>query len=136
MAVPNFPQGTNVICAAITMNSVLDKANMYHKMNSILQNEAPLFFQRSMVDATAITNQSDQSVEGYVAQQPRETLTSVIVEGNGSVEPNVEKLEHASLENLYATGRHVTTEITAVHEEMDRKATTKNQKSTVGEAST
>ena len=89
-----------------------------------------------MVDVAAITNQSDQSVEGCVSQQPRENLTSFTVERNGSVEPNGQQLEHGSLENLDESGRHETTEITEFHEHVDRNTTTENQNCTVGEAAT
>ena len=49
-------------------------------MNSIWKNKATLFPQRYMVDDAAVTNQSNQSIEGCVPQQARERLTSVTVE--------------------------------------------------------
>ena len=85
-----------------------------------------------MIDDASITNQSNQSIEGCVPQQARECLTLVIVERNRSVEPNVQQLEHGSLENLDETGRHEITEIIVFHEHVDRDATTGNQNCIVG----
>ena len=114
MTIPNLPQRTDPIHAATTMKFVLDNENIYHsRMNSILQNEATLFPQRSAIDNVVVTNQCNQSIEGCVHQQARERLTSVTVERNGSVEPNGKQLEHGSIENLDETGRHETIETTA-----------------------
>ena len=55
--VPYFRQRTNVIPSPITMNSGLDYENMYNSgMNSILQNKATLFPQRSMIDDVVVIN--------------------------------------------------------------------------------
>ena len=89
-----------------------------------------------MVDDDVVTNQSNQSVEGCVPQQARERLNSVIVQRNGSVEPNEKQLEHGALEKLDETGRHEITEITAFHEHVDRDATIGNQNCTVGGVAT
>ena len=89
-----------------------------------------------MVDDAFVTNQSNQSVEGCVPQQAREHLNSVIVERNGSVEPNGKQLEHGALEKLDETGRHEITEITAFHEHVDRDTTIGNQNYTVGGVAT
>ena len=101
-------------------------------MNSFLRNEATLFPQRSVIDDVVVTNQSNQSVEGFVLQQARECLTSFFVEKNGSVEPSGKQLEHGSLVNLDETRRRETTEIIAFNEHVDRDATTRNQNCTVG----
>ena len=77
-------------------------------MNPVLQNEALVFPQQLVIDATIVTNHSDQS-EGFVAQQPREPLTAFNREGIQSVEPNGKQLEQESLRNLDATRRHETT---------------------------
>ncbi len=132
--IPHFLQRTYGIPSAITMNYVLDDANMYHRMNSVLKNNATLFPQRYVIDVNAITNHSDRSVEGCVAQQPREPLASVIVERNGSVELNGHQLENGSLKNLDEAGRHQTNEIISFHEHVDRNATTRNKDCIVGEA--
>ena len=130
--VPYFPQRKDVIHSSITMNSSLDYENMYHNgMNFVLQNEARCFPQISLIDGVAVTNQSNQRVEGCVSQQARERFTLVTVERNGSVESNGKQLEHGSLDKLDETGRHETTEITAFHEHVDRYATTGNQNCTI-----
>ena len=54
-------------------------------MNFVLQNEATLFPQRSVIDGDVVTNQSNQSVKGCVAQQQRQPLTPNIVAGNDNV---------------------------------------------------
>ena len=69
------------------MNSDLQNKNMYQRMNPVLQNEALVFPQQQVIDATVVTNHSDQS-EGCASQQPREHLTALNHEGNQSVEPN------------------------------------------------
>ena len=86
MNVPYFPQRMDVIPAAIAMNSVLYYANMYHRMNSILKNEATLFPQRYVIDGDLVTNQSNQSVKGCVSEQQRQPLTPNIVAGNDNVQ--------------------------------------------------
>ena len=101
-------------------------------MNPVLQNEALVFPQQPVIDAIVVTNNSDQS-EGCVAQQPREPFTACTDEGNQSAEPNDHHLEHESLRNLDANGRHETAGIIAFHEQMDRNATTENQNSTIGQ---
>ena len=69
MTIPNLPQRTDPIPPSTTMKFVLDKGNMYHNGRKyILQNEATLFHQRYVVDDAAITNQSNQSIEGCVPQ--------------------------------------------------------------------
>ena len=56
-------------------------------MNPFLQNEALVFPQQPMIDATIVTNHSDRT-EGFVAQQPREPLTAFNHEENMSVGTN------------------------------------------------
>ena len=57
VTIPNLPQRTYPIPATTTTNFVLDKENMHHiKMNSVLQNEATLFPQISMIDDVIVTN--------------------------------------------------------------------------------
>ena len=104
-------------------------------MNLVLQNEAIVFPQQPVIDATIVTNHSDQS-EGFVAQQTREPLNAFNREGNQSVEINGHQLEQESLRNLDATRRHETNEIIAFKEQMDRNATTENQSTTTGHAVT
>ena len=81
-------------------------------MNPVLQNVALVFPQQPAIDATVVTNHSDQS-EGFFYQQPREPLTAFNHEGNKSVEPNGQQLEQESLRNLDATRRHEKIEILA-----------------------
>ena len=104
-------------------------------MNPVLQNEALVFPQQTTIDAIVVTNHSDES-EGFVAQQPREPLTTFNCEGNQSVEPNGKQLEQESLRNLATTRRHETTEIIAFREQMDRNATAENQSTITGQVVT
>ena len=84
--VPYFPRRKYVILYAITMNSSLDYANMYHRMNYVLQNEATIFPQIYVIDDVAVTNQSNQSVKGCVSKKKRQSLTPNIVSGNDNVQ--------------------------------------------------
>ena len=104
-------------------------------MNPFLQNEALVFPQQSVTDATVVTNHSDQS-EGCVSKQPREPLNTFNHEGNQSIEPNGQKLEQESLRNLDDTRRLETTEIIAFQEQVDINATAENQSTTTGQAIT
>ena len=104
-------------------------------MNPILQNEAFVFPQQPVIDATVVTNQSGQS-ESCVAQRPRDPLTGFNDEGNQSVEPNGKQMEHEYSRNLDATGRHETTEITTFHVQMDRNPITKDKNSIIGQSVT
>ena len=113
--VPNFPQRTIFNDFSITMNYDFQNKNMYQRMNPVLWNKALVFPQQPVIDATVVTNHSDQS-EGFVAQQPTEPLTAFNCEGNQSVEPNGRQLEHESIRNLDATRRHETIEIIAFDE--------------------
>ena len=72
--------------------------------------------QRSTIDVASITNNSYQSIEGYISKQPRKPLSPIMVEGNERVVlPSGQQFEHASLEKLYATRSHETIEITTFH---------------------
>ena len=83
MNFPCFPQRIDVIPSAITVNSSLDYANVYHnRMNSVLQNKATLFPQISVIDDVAVTNQSNKSGKGCVSQQQMYHLTPNIVARN------------------------------------------------------
>ena len=55
--------------------SDLQNKKLYQKINLVLQNETLVFRQQPVIDATIVTNHSDQS-EGCVYQQPKETLSS------------------------------------------------------------
>ena len=108
---------------------------MYQRMNPVLQNEALVFPQQLVIDATVVTNHSDQS-EHFVSLQHRYPLATFNREGNQSVEPNEKQLGQESLRNLDATRRHETTKIIAFQEQIDRNETTKNQSTTIGKVVT
>ena len=60
---------------------------MYHGgMKSIWQNKATLFPQRYVIDDVGVTNQSNQSVEGFVWKQQRHHLNPNIVVGNDNLQ--------------------------------------------------
>ena len=60
---------------------------MYHSgMNSIWKNKATLFHQRSVIDDASVTNQSNQSIEGFVWKQQRHHLTPNIVVENDNLQ--------------------------------------------------
>ena len=87
----------------------------------------PNVSQRSAIDVATIINNSFQSIENCVAQQPRLPLSLVMVEGNESVVlPSGKQFEHASLERLHTTRRHEILERSTIHVKMDRNAPTKN----------
>ena len=87
MNFPCFPQRIDVIPSAITVNSSLDYANVYHnRMNFVLQNKATLFPQIFVIDDVVVTNQSNKSGKGCVSQQQRHRLTPNIVVGNDNVQ--------------------------------------------------
>ena len=70
------------------------------------------------------------------SQQPKLSLTAVIVEGNQIVVlPTRHQFKHASLENLDTTRSHETIERNTFDEQMDRNAPTKNQNSIDAQAS-
>ena len=63
---------------------------MYHNgMNSIWKNKATLFPQRHVIHDVFVTNQSNQSVEGFVPQEQRNPLTPNIVAGNDNVQDRI-----------------------------------------------
>ena len=99
MNFPYFPQRIDVIPSAITVNSSLDYANVYHnRMNSVLQNKATLFPQISVIDDVVVTNQSNQSGKWCAAQHQGNCLTPNIVAGNENVQYRIvyHRINHIS----------------------------------------
>ena len=66
-------------------NGNVQGRTFYHTINYVFHDVVPNFPQRSILDVATITNDSYQSIEDYVAQQPRQPLSANIVEGINNV---------------------------------------------------